>query len=142
METRVRALAAVSLLLAAGCSHTFFQYHPNRFEQARAGLAAGAAGGEPVVAQVVDVSGRRAVETLLAGVTVESTAADVQTDRMIRALYLGILDGGQDPMSAFNLELVSIAGRFAAARTPSSRAWERSSAASATAIRRGSPRWW
>jgi hypothetical protein len=105
------ALAAV----LGGCSHTFFQFHVNNAErneivQARNALVA-SQGNPNGMAQVVDVNGRRAVETLLAGMTVESTAADPQYQRLVRTLYLGVMPDGDDPLGALDSDIALIAAR-------------------------------
>lgn len=113
----VRLLALVSVLAASGCSHTFFQFHINQVEQSEIMGARNAlvqsAGDVNTLARVVDVNGRRAAETLVAGMTVEQTEADPQYQRLTRALYLGLLADGEDPISALDSEISMIAARVA-----------------------------
>jgi hypothetical protein len=116
--TPARALAGALVLLLAGCSHTFYQFHIDAAEQGailsnRNALAAGAAGQNDVLASAVDLNGRRAVETLLASMTVEQTNADVQYQRLVHALYLGVLADGEDPLGALDADVTTIAARVA-----------------------------
>ncbi len=109
----------VALALAGalgGCSHTFFQFHIDRAQQneimtARNTLTVSAQGDLNTLAQVVDLNGRRAVETLLAGMTVERTEADPQFQRLVRGLYLGIMSDGESPLTALDSDLGAIALR-------------------------------
>lgn len=119
-SVRVPRLVAAGLLvglfaLLGGCSHTFFQFHVNNAERseiigARNALVS-SQGNVNAMAQVVDVDGRRAVETLLAGMTVEQTSADPQYQRLVRALYLGVMADGDDPLSALDSDMSLIAAR-------------------------------
>jgi hypothetical protein len=109
------ALLVGLLAVLGGCSHTFFQFHVNNAErseliEARNALVA-SQNNPAALGQVVDVNGRRAVETLLAGMTVESTAADPQYDRLVRALYLGVMPDGDDPLGALDSDMSLIAAR-------------------------------
>src|SRR5688572_23499124 len=111
-----RALVMCVALLATACSHTFFQFHIDGRQQnaiiaAQQGLAA--TQGDPgALSQVVDLNGRRAVETLLAGMTLEQTEGDEQFQRLSRALYMGVMANGEDPLAAINMDTLTIASRF------------------------------
>ncbi|MCC6874389.1 MAG: hypothetical protein IT378_08820 [Sandaracinaceae bacterium] len=113
------ALVLVLALSVAGCSHTWFQFHVSAAEasaidQNKNALAATAASRDlNALAQVVDLDGRRGAEILVAGMTVESTSADVQHARLTRALYFGIMGDGEDPLSALDMDLGSMAARVA-----------------------------
>src|SRR5690606_23659060 len=114
-----RALLALAVAaVLAGCSHTYFQFHINAAEQseimaARNALVVSAQGDVSTLSAVVDLNGRRAVETLIAGMTVEQTAADPQYERLTRALYLGVMGDAEDPLAALDSDLTMIAGRVA-----------------------------
>lgn len=114
-----RALVALALAaVLGGCSHTFFQFHINTVERneilaARNALVVAAQGDVNTLAAVVDLNGRRAVETLIAGMTVEQTAAEPQYERLTRALYLGVMGDAEDPLSALDSDMTMIAGRVA-----------------------------
>src|SRR5690606_17961634 len=110
-----RAACALLALTALGCSHTYFQFHIDAAQQseimaARNTLAISTRDGNALV-QVVDLNGRRAVETLIAGLTVEQTNADPQFQRLVRALYLGVMGDAEDPLSALDSDLTMIAAR-------------------------------
>jgi len=111
-------VAAAALLMTAlvGCSHTYFQFHINSAQQAqimttRNALAVSAQGDVNMLAQVVDLNGRRGAESLIAGLTVEQTNADPQFQRLVRALYLGLLRDGEDPLAAIDSDMAMMAAR-------------------------------
>lgn len=115
-----RRLVALTVLVLAGvlgaCSHTYFQFHINQVEQneimqARNALTVSAQGDVNMLAQVVDLNGRRAVETLLAGMTIERTEADPQYQRLVRALYMGVMGDADDPVAALDSDMAVIAAR-------------------------------
>jgi hypothetical protein len=113
----MRGLIVAFAIVLAGCSHTFFQFHidqnsANAIEQNKMALAA-TAGNPGALAQVVDLEGRRAAETLVAGMTVESTSGDVQYQRLTRALYLGIMGDGVDPVNALTSDVTFMAAQVA-----------------------------
>lgn len=110
-------VVAIALAAVAGaCSHTFFQFHINAVEQneilsARNALVVAAQGDVNTLAAVVDLNGRRAVETLIAGMTVEQTSAEPQFERLTRALYIGVMGDAEDPLSALDSDMTMIAAR-------------------------------
>lgn len=110
-------LASIALaVVLGGCSHTFFQFHIDSVQQneimtARNALAVSAQGDVNMLAQVVDLNGRRGVEALLAGMTVEQTNADAQYQRLVRGLYLGVMGDAEDPLSALDSDMSMIAAR-------------------------------
>jgi hypothetical protein len=112
-----RALPALFLsVLLGACSHTFFQFHLNAGQhdevmQAQQALAVSARGDVNMLAQVVDLNGRRAVEVLVAGMTVEETAGDVQYQRLSRALSIGVMGDASDPLSMLDPDLTTVAAR-------------------------------
>ncbi|HEY8432632.1 MAG TPA: hypothetical protein VIL20_29880 [Sandaracinaceae bacterium] len=117
MARRAFLAPAVAAALA-GCSHTYYQFHIDAVEQreivtARNALVVAAQGDVSTLSAVVDLDGRRAVETLVAGMTVEHTAADRQYERLARALYLGVMGDAEDPLAALDSDLAMIAGRVA-----------------------------
>jgi hypothetical protein len=107
----------MAFIALAGCSHTFFQFYASPGQRNEIAVARNAlvssAGNPAAMAQVVDLDGRRAVETLLAGMTVESTAADPQYQSLVRALYLGVMPDSEDPLGAIDSDLTLIAARVA-----------------------------
>lgn len=114
LRGRVAGLALVVAL--GGCSHTYFQFHVDAAQQAeimgaRNALAVSTQRGPNAMAPVVDLNARRAVEALIAGVTVEQTNADPQFQRLVRALYLGVMQPGVDPMAALDSDMTRIAAR-------------------------------
>ncbi len=116
-RSRLAALLSLPLVFVLGaCSHTFFQFHINPVEQneimeARNALTVSAQGDVNMLAQVVDMNGRRAVESLLAGMTVEHTEADPQYQRLVRALYMGVMGDADDPLAALDSDMTMIAAR-------------------------------
>lgn len=117
MPALARALcAALALTALGGCSHTYFQFHIDRAQHneimtARNALAVSTQGDVNMLARVVDLNGRRAVEALIAGLTVEQTNADPQFQRLVRALYLGVMGDAEDPLSALDSDMTMIAAR-------------------------------
>jgi hypothetical protein len=116
MSSRLRIVAPILALAVMGCSHTWFQFHIDRVQQneimqARNGLTVSAQGDVNMLAQVIDLDGRRAVETLLAGLTIERTEADPQYQRLVRALYMGVMSDMDDPLAALDSDLTVIAAR-------------------------------
>lgn len=111
------AAAAAVVLGLGGCSHTWYQFSVSSAErdaiqQAQGALAA--ASRDPnALGQVVDLDGRRAVESLVAGMTLESTAGDEQYQKLTRALYIGIMGDAEDPLSAVNQDVTWMAARVA-----------------------------
>lgn len=108
---------AFSALMSVGCTHTYYQFRVGASErdaidQTKDALAA-ASSDQDGLAQVVDLDGRRAVETLVAGMTIEGTEADPQYARLVRALYLGIMGDVDDPLTALDQEITWIAARVA-----------------------------
>lgn len=110
-DMRLRGLAGaiLAILAAVGCSHTYFQLRVSdaeleEIDQTRQALAASyrAPG---ALAQVVDLPGRRATETLLASLTLEQTNADEQYQRLMRALYIAVMGDASDPMEALQSDL-------------------------------------
>jgi hypothetical protein len=61
--------------------------------------------------RVVDLDGRRGVETLVAGMTVEQTSGDEQYRKLTRALYIGIMGDAEDPLSALDQDVSWMAAR-------------------------------
>lgn len=113
MATRLAAL--LSLVLGVGCSHTYFQFDvsPNELawiENTQQALAASHTN-PGALQQVVDLEGRRAMETLIAGLTVEQTEADRQYDQLAHALYLGVMSDGEDPLTALTSDTSVMAAR-------------------------------
>src|SRR6187402_324822 len=110
-----RAVVAVaSLLVLSACSHTYYQFHVGGDEEAaiyaaQQGLTVAAQGDLGTLQAVVDLNGRRAIETLLAGMTLEQTENDEQFQRLARALFLGVMSNGEDPVSAINMDTMTIA---------------------------------
>ncbi|MGE0785177.1 MAG: hypothetical protein AB7S26_05770 [Sandaracinaceae bacterium] len=105
------------LALSVGCSHTWFQFDVSQNElnwiaNAQGALAA-SAGNPNALAQVVDLQGRRGAETLIAGMTVESTEADRQYDQLAHALYLGLIGDLDDPAAALSSDTNMMAARVA-----------------------------
>jgi len=110
-----RHLAPLLALLGLGCSHTYFQFDvsPNELawiENTQRGLAASSTN-PGALGQVVDLQGRRATETLLAGVTIEQTQADAQYEQLVHALYLGVMADGEDPLAALDADTTLMAAR-------------------------------
>jgi hypothetical protein len=114
----IRLALAISIGLGlVGCSHTFYQFHIDNSERnailnTRNTLAV-AVQDPNAIAAAVDLNGRRAVETLVAGMSVEQTNADEQYQRLMRTLYLGVMAEGEDPLSAFNQDVAMMAARVA-----------------------------
>lgn len=113
MATRFAAVLA--LILGVGCSHTYFQFDvsPNELawiENTQQALAASHTN-PGALQQVVDLEGRRAVETLIAGLTVEQTEADRQYDQLAHALYLGVMQDNEDPLAALDSDASVMAAR-------------------------------
>lgn len=111
-------LAVLVATALVGCSHTYFQFHIDSAQQAeimgaRNALAVSSQGDLDALARVVDLNGRRAVETLIAGLTVERTNADPQFQRLVRALYLGVMAESEDPLTALDADTTMIAARVA-----------------------------
>lgn len=115
MPGSLRSACILLAFIAFGCSHTYFQFHVDVAQQreimaARNALAVSTR--DPaMLARVVDLNGRRAVETLIAGVTVEQTRAEPQFQRLVRALYLGVMGDAENPLAALDSDLTWIAAR-------------------------------
>jgi hypothetical protein len=112
------AVAALAILVLGACSHTYYQFHIGGDEEsaiyaAQQGLTAGAQGDLGTLSVAVDLNGRRAIETLLAAMTLEQTENDAQFQRLSRALFLGVMSNGEDPIAAVNMDTMTIASRFA-----------------------------
>jgi len=108
---RFRGLVGVALVLSviAGCSHTWFQFRVSdaeleQIDQTRQALVASYRAPN-ALAQVVDLPGRRATETLLASLTLEQTNAEEQYQRLMRALYIAVMGDATDPMEALQSDL-------------------------------------
>lgn len=112
---RRNAAACLCALLVAGCSHTWFQFDVSAnelawIENTQQALAASYTNVN-ALGQVVDLEGRRAVETLIAGLTVEQTEADEQYDQLVHALYLGVMGDAEDPIAALDSDATAMAAR-------------------------------
>ncbi len=109
------ALLGLALALAAGCSHTFYQFDVSSNElawiQSTQQSLAASSGNPAALAQVVDLPGRRAVETLIAGMTVQSTEGDRQYEQLTHALYLGVMADNEDPIQALDSDATLMAAR-------------------------------
>lgn len=106
----------VAVVLGGGCSHTWYQFHVSPNEQAhiantQSALAIASRADVNALAQVIDLDGRRAVETLVAGMTVEQTDGEVQYRKLMRALYLGIMGDVEDPLTALDQDISWMAAR-------------------------------
>lgn len=105
----------VALFLSAGCSHTWYQFtvsanELSHIEGAKDALAASYRNPN-ALAQVVDLDGRRAVETLIAAMTTEQTAGDEQFQRLSRALMIGIMGDRDDPLAMLDPDILLVAAR-------------------------------
>lgn len=116
---RFSTIAAAVALAAAlgGCSHTWYQFsvspaERSAIESTKNALAASSRDLN-AMAQVIDLDGRRAVETLVAGMTVEQTAGEEQYQQLTRALYLGVMGDAEDPLSALDQDVTWMAARVA-----------------------------
>ncbi|HJL14014.1 MAG TPA: hypothetical protein RMH99_00085 [Sandaracinaceae bacterium LLY-WYZ-13_1] len=115
MARRIVSGVLVALALG-GCSHTWYQFDVSanertRISNAKNALATASRADANALAQVVDLSGRRAVETLVAGMTVERTDGEEQRQKLTRALYIGIMGDAEDPMSALDQDITWMAAR-------------------------------
>ncbi|MGF1468293.1 MAG: hypothetical protein ACFCGT_19395 [Sandaracinaceae bacterium] len=117
-------LVGLAVCVLAACSHTFYQRALPSAEQlavedARARLVEAAGGASAfgrsgqALDAVVDWSGRQAAETLVVGMSLESTRGDALYERLARALALGLLEDGQDPWAVLEPDTVLLASRLA-----------------------------
>jgi hypothetical protein len=117
IRTVTRSFAVVVALLFSitGCSHTWFQFTVSanelaHIENTKNALAASYR--DPnALAQVVDLDGRRAVETLIAGMATEHTDGDEQFQRLTRVLMIGIMGDDEDPLSMLDPDITLTAAR-------------------------------
>jgi hypothetical protein len=109
------SLALLALVLG-GCSHTWYQLDVSANERSHIvntqnALAVAAQADVNALARVVDLQGRRAAETLVAGMTVQQTDGDEQYQKLTRALYLGVMGDAEDPLSALDQDVAWMAAR-------------------------------
>lgn len=114
MDRRTLA-AAAALFLSAGCSHTWFQFTVSANELAHIDNTKNALAATytnpNALAQVVDLDGRRAVETLIAGMATERTSGDEQFQRLTRVLMIAIMGDDEDPLSMLDPDISLTAAR-------------------------------
>lgn len=108
-------LGLLLLVFGSGCSHTWFQFQVSPNERSHISNTVGALAASSrdpnALAQVVDLPGRRAVETLIAGMSLERTDGDPQFQRLLRALYIGVMGDREDPLAALDVDLAVAAAR-------------------------------